>query len=154
MQDFEYTLYLLTSAFKVRQIYINSDLFFLDIRGLRLLLWLRQAVIVSIFLEGFTNRENKTLSVCAFIVSYIRLEWIYTLWWPEFQGTPCSKQVRYLKCKGMQRDPNPQPRECSTIRPRSRVWDCLQTKWSWVQISLKSLKPQFPQNWLVVGALV
>ena len=28
---------------------------------------------------------------------------------PECQGTPCSKQARYLKIKWLQRDSNPQP---------------------------------------------
>ena len=36
-------------------------------------------------------------------------EWIYTLFLPEYQGTPCSKKAQYLKFKWLQRDSNPQP---------------------------------------------
>ena len=36
-------------------------------------------------------------------------EWVHTLYLPECQGTPCSKQARYLKFKWLQRDSNPQP---------------------------------------------
>ena len=35
---------------------------------------------------------------------------LYSL--PECQGTPCSKQVPYLKFKWQQRDSNPQPSGC------------------------------------------
>ena len=43
-----------------------------------------------------------------FIMSHTFLEWIYTLWLRECQGTSCSKQARYLKFKRLQRDSNPQ----------------------------------------------
>ena len=36
-------------------------------------------------------------------------EWIYTLWLPECQWTPCLKQAWYLKSKWQQQDSNPQP---------------------------------------------
>ena len=32
------------------------------------------------------------------------LEWIYTLYLPECQGTPCSKQAPYLNFKWQQQD--------------------------------------------------
>ena len=47
--------------------------------------------------------------LCALIMLYILLEWIYTLLLPEFLGTPCSEQVRYPKFKWLQQDLNPQP---------------------------------------------
>ena len=34
-------------------------------------------------------------------------DWIHTLYFSESQGTPCSKQVQYLKFKWLQRDSNP-----------------------------------------------
>ena len=43
-------------------------------------------------------------------------EWIYTLYLPEYQGTPCLKQAWYLKFK----------------------WVHLWTKWSWVRVQLQS----------------
>ena len=36
---------------------------------------------------------------CIFVMSHTRLEWIYTLWLPEFQGTSHSKKAWYLKVK-------------------------------------------------------
>ena len=42
-----------------------------------------------------------------FIMMYTRLEWIYTKWFPECQGTPCTKQVRQLKFKSLKQDLNP-----------------------------------------------
>ena len=40
------------------------------------------------------------LSKCMSLhVTYAFLEWIHTTELPECQGTPCSKQVRYLKFK-------------------------------------------------------
>ena len=47
--------------------------------------------------------------LCIFIMSHTRLEWIYILQFPEYQGTLCSKQARCLKNKWLQRDLNPQP---------------------------------------------
>ena len=44
--------------------------------------------------------------LCVFTISHTRLEWIYTLYLPEYQGTSCSKQARYLKCKCLLRDLN------------------------------------------------
>ena len=46
-------------------------------------------------------------------------EWIYFIKLPECQGTPCSKQARYLKFKWQQKDLNPQPR--STINEHSSI---------------------------------
>ena len=43
------------------------------------------------------------LTLC-FILSHTRSEYIHTLWLPDCQGTPCSKQVQYLKLKWLQRD--------------------------------------------------
>ena len=37
---------------------------------------------------------------CMFLPCHVRVsEWIHTLYLPEGQGTPCSKQARYLKFK-------------------------------------------------------
>ena len=45
-----------------------------------------------------------------FLSCHVRLsEWIHTLYLPECQGTPCSKQARNLKFKWLQLDSNPQP---------------------------------------------
>ena len=47
---------------------------------------------------------------CVFLSCRIRvLEWIYTMRLPECQRCPCSKQVRYMKFKWLQRDSSPQP---------------------------------------------
>ena len=47
---------------------------------------------------------------CMFLSCHVRVsEWIHTLYLPECQGTPCSKQARYLKFKWLQWDSNPQP---------------------------------------------
>ena len=46
---------------------------------------------------------------CMFLSCHVRIsEWIETLYFPEFQGTPWWKQARYLKFKSLERDPNPQ----------------------------------------------
>ena len=51
-----------------------------------------------------------TKIVCIFLSCHVRVsEWIYTLQWPECQGTPCSKQARNLKFKWLQVDSNPEP---------------------------------------------
>ena len=36
-------------------------------------------------------------------------EWLHTLYLPQCQGTPCSKQARNLKVRWLQRDSNPEP---------------------------------------------
>ena len=47
---------------------------------------------------------------CMFLSCHVHVsEWIHTLYLPEYQGTPCSKQVRNLKFKWLQLDSNPQP---------------------------------------------
>ena len=46
---------------------------------------------------------------CMLLSCRVRVsEWIHTLFLPKCQGTPCSKQARYLKFKWQQRDLNPQ----------------------------------------------
>ena len=47
------------------------------------------------------------------------LEWIYTLYLPEWQRTTCSKQARYLKFKWLQWDLNPQPLSSWTCMVRT-----------------------------------
>ena len=54
------------------------------------------------------------------------LELIYTLQFPECQGTLCLKQTGYLKFTWLQRD--------------SKVIVRLRTRWLWVRIPLPSLK--------------
>ena len=52
---------------------------------------------------------NKVFIECTFLSCHVRIsERIHTLKLPERQGTPCSKQARYLKFKWQQRDLNPQ----------------------------------------------
>ena len=47
---------------------------------------------------------------CMFLSCRVRIpEWIHTLYLPQFQGTPCSKQARYLKWKWLQQESKPQP---------------------------------------------
>ena len=47
---------------------------------------------------------------CMFLSCHVSVsEWIYTLYLPACQGTPCAKQVWCLKFKWLQRDSNPQP---------------------------------------------
>ena len=47
---------------------------------------------------------------CMLLSCHVRVwEWIYTLYLPECQGTPSSKQARYLKFKWLQRDSKLQP---------------------------------------------
>ena len=46
---------------------------------------------------------------CMFLPCRVRVsEWICTLYLPDCQGTPCSKQVRCLKFKWLQRNLDPQ----------------------------------------------
>ena len=46
---------------------------------------------------------------CMLLSSQVRIsEWIHTLYFPECQRTPSSKQGRYLKFKWLPRDLNPQ----------------------------------------------
>ena len=60
--------------------------------------WLSCAV--STYLHG--AHHFRSLS-CHVLVS----EWIYTLQLPKCQGSPCSKQVRYLKFNWQQQNSNP-----------------------------------------------
>ena len=47
---------------------------------------------------------------CMSFSCYVRVsESIHTLYFPKCQGTPCSKQAKYLKFKWLQRDSNPHP---------------------------------------------
>ena len=47
---------------------------------------------------------------CMFLSCHVRVsEWIHTLWLPEWQGTPCSKQAQNLKFRWLQLDSNPEP---------------------------------------------
>ena len=55
-------------------------------------------------------------------------EWIYTLYLPECQGNPYSKQARYLKLKW----------QASLAK-----WLSLRTKWFWVGFSLLSFNTYF-----------
>ena len=65
----------------------------------KLVKWL--SCVVSTYLYGTFD--------CMFLSCHVRIsEWIYILELPEYQGTPCSKQARYLKFKRLQRDSNPQ----------------------------------------------
>ena len=62
--------------------------------------WL--SCVVSTYLYGAFD--------CIFLSCYVRIsDWIHTLYLPECQGSPCSKQARCLKIKWLQRDSNPQP---------------------------------------------
>ena len=55
------------------------------------------------------NFLSNWYSDCMLLSWHIRVsEWIYFLKLPEFQGTPFSKQARYLKFKWQRWDSNPQ----------------------------------------------
>ena len=60
--------------------------------------------------QSLLHKEMKRVTlVCMFLSCHVRIsEWIYTPYLPECQGTPCSKQARYLKFKWLQLDSNPQ----------------------------------------------
>ena len=61
---------------------------------------------------------------------------------PECPGTLCSKQVRYLKFKCLQRDSNLQPLSLETnTQPFSQTGlsVLLRNKWLWVRVPLQSL---------------
>ena len=56
--------------------------------------------------QKYSKGDKETV----FLSCHIRiLEWIYTLQLHECEGTPWSKQTRYLTLKWLQRDSNPQP---------------------------------------------
>ena len=58
--------------------------------------------VVSAYLYGAFD--------CMLLSCHVRIsEWTHTLYLPERQGTPCSKQAQYLEFKWLQRDSNPQP---------------------------------------------
>ena len=62
--------------------------------------WL--SCVVSTYLYGTFD--------CMFLSCHVCVsEWIQVLYLPECQGTPCSKQVQYLKFTWLQWDWNPQP---------------------------------------------
>ena len=45
---------------------------------------------------------------CIFLSCHVHVsEWIHTLYLPERQGMPCSKQALYMRFKWLQRDSNP-----------------------------------------------
>ena len=61
--------------------------------------------IIKLCCKYLYNAFDSILLSCHVWVS----EWIYTLHLPEYQGTPYSKQVPYLKFKWSQHDSNLQP---------------------------------------------
>ena len=61
------------------------------------------------FIFSASNSSKKSyLSVCSYHATYA-FQSESTLWLPECQGTPCSKQARNLKFKWLQLDSNPLP---------------------------------------------
>ena len=62
----------------------------------------RLSCVVSTYLYGAFD--------CMLLSCHLQIiDWIYTLYLPECQGTPCSKQELYLKFKWQQQNSNPQP---------------------------------------------
>ena len=60
--------------------------------------------LTAMFSTSVRTIWNWTSSDCIFLSCNVRiLEWIHT------QGTPCSKQPRYLNFKWLQQDSNPEP---------------------------------------------
>ena len=56
-KEFTESVFIVESGSNFKEIYTYSEFFLLDISGLRLLLWLRQAVIVNNSLKDFTNNS-------------------------------------------------------------------------------------------------
>ena len=72
---------------------------------------IRRTAVAPYFVNGSANWRvllTHCISNCMFLSCHVRVsEWIYTLYFPECQGTPCSKQARYLKFRitDIQRQP-------------------------------------------------
>ena len=65
--------------------------------------------------KNLLQEKNYTGIDCMFFSCHVRIsEPIHTLYLPQCQETPCSKQKRYLKLKRLQQDSNPQPLSSST----------------------------------------
>ena len=118
----------------------------------RYIICAKRIALLSLRLEG--EETLKYRCVYMLLSCHIRLsDWIYTLDLPECQGTPCSKQLRYLKFKWQQRESNPQ--SLSSQRKLNHLaklakWSnvkysliefSFKTKWLWLWIPLLSLKP-------------
>ena len=53
---------------------------------------------------SFSEISSPIFLDCVYLSCHTRvIEWIYTLLLPEYQGTPCSKQVQHLKVKWLPR---------------------------------------------------
>ena len=80
---------------------------------MRATLALNGLIIRKVFQNGKDHRPKvmkASLLDSMFLLCYVHVsQGIHTLEFPECQGTPCSKQLRYLKFKWLQRDLNPQP---------------------------------------------
>ena len=52
---------------------------------------------------------------CMLLLFHVRIsEWMHTLYLPDCQGTPCSKQAWHLNFKWLKQDLNPQPLSSKT----------------------------------------
>ena len=97
------------------------------------------------FLHVHKHQNFDTLD-CMFLSCHVHIsEWIHTLYLPECQGTPCSKQAQYLKFKWLQRDLNPnhlvRKRTLNQLAKLAKWWRLsLRIKWLYVRVPLQSLK--------------
>ena len=67
-------------------------------------------IVKADVIDKIKNICNVNLNNCMFLSCCICIsEWIHTLYLPEYQGTPFSKQAWNLKFKWLQLDSNPQP---------------------------------------------
>ena len=72
---------------------------------------------------------------CMFLSCDVRIsECIHTLYLPQYQGTPYSKQARYLKFKWLQQDKNPKPLNSLTnTQTFGQIillcFECLSVRW-------------------------
>ena len=67
-------------------------------------------------------------------------EWIQTLYLPECQGTPYSKEGQYLKFKWLQRDSNPEPLSSYTnTQPFSQIDEMFEHNCEYLSVPFISL---------------
>ena len=82
------------------EVWLDSEYVFVLTRKFWKTRWIFAAFVKKRFLVALFQLTKK--SYCT------RLELTFTLWFPDYKGTPCSKQAWYLKFKWLQRDPSAQ----------------------------------------------
>ena len=87
----------------------------------------RLGVYMFLFPLSCCGIPDLALRILKMLILNVRIsEWVHTLYFPESQGTPCSKQARYLRFKWLHRDLKPQPISLAkwlSVRLRlSNIW--------------------------------